>query len=124
MRREGSTMATVEVSMRRLRLVASVSHVYTSQEYADTLAAIGPVIHATYPNVKLFGSENMLAIECGGKNGFDPYWDTAHVMSQSAALSQMGMWAVHGYSDGVLARPTSQMSTYWTSLVVYSAATA
>jgi O-glycosyl hydrolase len=91
------------------------SCVYTSQEYADTLAAIGPVIHATYPNVKLFGSENMLAIECGGKNGFDPYWYTAHVMSQPTALSQMGIWAVHGYSDGVLATPTSQMSTYWAS---------
>jgi O-glycosyl hydrolase len=91
------------------------SCVYTSQEYADTLAAIGPVIHAAYPNVKLFGSENMLAIECGGKNGFDPYWYTAHVMSQSAAVSQMGIWAVHGYSDGVLATPTSQMSTYWAS---------
>jgi O-glycosyl hydrolase len=91
------------------------SCVYNSQEYADTLAAIGPVIHAAYPNVRLFGSENMLAIECGGKNGFDPYWYTAHVMSQPAAVSQMGIWAVHGYSDGVLATPTSQMSTYWAS---------
>ena len=91
------------------------SCVYTSQEYADTLAAIGPVVHAAYPNVKLFGSENMLAIECGGKNGFDPYWYTAHVVSQPAALSQMGIWAVHGYSDGVLATPTSQMSSYWAS---------
>jgi O-glycosyl hydrolase len=91
------------------------SCVYNSQEYADTLAAIGPVIHAAYPNVKLFGSENMLAIECGGKNGFDPYWYTANVMSRPAALSQMGIWAVHGYSDGVLATPTSQMSKYWAS---------
>jgi O-glycosyl hydrolase len=91
------------------------SCVYNSQEYADTLAAIGPIIHAAYPKVKLFGSENMLAIECGGKNGFDPYWYTANVMSQPTALSQMGIWAVHGYSDGVLATPTSQMSTYWAS---------
>ena len=91
------------------------SCVYNSQEYADTLAAIGPIIHAAYPNLKLFGSENMLAIECGGKNGFDPYWYTANVMSRPAALSQMGMWAVHGYSDGVLATPTSQMSKYWAS---------
>ena len=91
------------------------SCVYNSQEYADTLAAIGPIIHAAYPNVKLFGSENMRAIECGGKNGFDPYWYTANVMSRPAAVSQMGIWAVHGYSDGVLATPTSQMSTYWAS---------
>jgi glucuronoarabinoxylan endo-1,4-beta-xylanase len=50
------------------------SCVYTAQEYADTLAAIGPVIHAAFPKVKLFGSENMLAIECGGKRVLDPYW--------------------------------------------------
>jgi hypothetical protein len=36
-------------------------------------------------------------------------------MSRPTALSQMGIWAVHGYSDGVLATPTSQMSTYWAS---------
>ncbi len=91
------------------------SCVYTPQEYADTLAAIGPVIHAAYPNVKLLASENMLAIECGGKNGFNPYWYTAHVMSRPAALSQVGIWAVHGYSDGVLATPASKMSTLWSS---------
>jgi O-glycosyl hydrolase len=91
------------------------SCVYTQQEYADTLATIGPVIHAAYRNVKLFGSESMLAIECGGKNGFNPYWYTANVMSRPAALSQMDIWAVHGYSDGVLATPTSKMSTFWAS---------
>jgi O-glycosyl hydrolase len=91
------------------------SCVYNSQEYADTLAAIGPIIHAAYPKVKLFGSENMLGIECGGASGFDPYWYTANVISRPAALGQMGIWAVHGYSDGVLATPTSQMSKYWAS---------
>ena len=91
------------------------SCVYTQQEYADTLAAIGPVIHAAYPEVKLFGSENMLAIECGGANGFDPYWYTANIMKSAAAVDQLGIWAVHGYTDGVLATPTSQMSKYWAS---------
>jgi MYXO-CTERM domain-containing protein len=92
------------------------SCVYTRQEYVDTLAAIGPILHAAYPNLKLFGSENMLAIECGGSNGFDPYWYTANIMKAPTALSQLGMWAVHGYTDGVLATPTSQMSKYWASL--------
>ncbi len=91
------------------------SCVYTRQEYADTLAAIGPVIHAAFPKVKLFGSENMLGIECGGKDGFDPYWYTASVISRTAALNQLGIFAVHGYSDGVLATPTSQMSKLWAS---------
>jgi len=91
------------------------SCVYTRQEYADTLAAIGPVIHAAFPKVKIFGSENMLGIECGGKHGFDRYWYTANVMSRPAALGQLGIWAVHGYSDGVLATPTSQMSKLWAS---------
>ena len=91
------------------------SCVYTQKEYADTLAAIGPLIHAAYPNVLLYGSENMLATECGGASGFDPYWYTANIMKAPDAVSQMGMWAVHGYTDGVLAAPTSQMSKYWAS---------
>lgn len=91
------------------------SCVYTQKEYADTLAAAGPLIHAAYPNLKLFGSENMLAIECGGTNGFDPYWYTANIMKSATAVGQLGIWAVHGYSDGVLATPTSQMSKYWAS---------
>jgi glucuronoarabinoxylan endo-1,4-beta-xylanase len=98
------------------------SCVYTQKEYADTLAAIGPVIHAAYPNLKLFGSENMLAIECGGSNGFDPYWYTANIMKSAPAVGQLGIWAVHGYTDGVLATPTSQMSKYWASF--YSGAAA
>jgi O-glycosyl hydrolase len=99
------------------------SCVYTRQEYADTLAAIGPVIHAAFPKVKLFGSENMLGIECGGKHGFDPYWYTANVISRPAALIQLGIWAVHGYSDGVLATPTSKMSTAWASFYAGTQAT-
>jgi glucuronoarabinoxylan endo-1,4-beta-xylanase len=99
------------------------SCVYTQKEYADTLAAIGPIIHAAYPNVKIFGSENMLAIECGGANGFDPYWYTANIMKVPAATSQLGIWAVHGYSDGVLAAPTSQMSKYWANFYAGTAST-
>ena len=91
------------------------SCVYTQKEYADTLAVIGPIVHATYPNLKLFGSENMLAMEAGGSNGFDPYWYTANIMKSEAALAQLGILAVHGYSDGVLATPASKMSKLWAS---------
>jgi O-glycosyl hydrolase len=99
------------------------SCVYTQKEYADTLAAIGPIVHAAYPNLKFFGSENMLGIEAGGANGFDPYWYTANFMKSEAALAQLGIVAVHGYSDGVLATPASKMSKLWASFLAGTAST-
>lgn len=91
------------------------SCVYTQAQYAETLAAIGPTIKAAYPNVKLFGSENMLEIECGRSEAgeFDPWWYTGNLLEAPDALSQLDAWAVHGYSDGVAATPTSKMATLW-----------
>ena len=92
------------------------SCVYQPASYAATLAAIGPTIKASYPDVKLFGSENMLGIECGaGPNGdeFDPYWYTDHILQSPEALSAIDAFAVHGYVDGVVASPTSKLATLW-----------
>ncbi len=91
------------------------SCVYTQAQYAETLAAIGPTIKAAYPGVKLFGSENMLEIECGRSEAgeFDPWWYTGTLLEAPDALSQLDAWAVHGYSDGVAATPTSKMATLW-----------
>ncbi len=90
---------------------------YPRVYYAETLAAIGPVLHEEFPELKLFGSENMLAIECGATPGtaFDPYWYTAQILDRAEALEQLGAFAVHGYSDGVLATPTSAMAQLWTN---------
>lgn len=87
---------------------------YPQDYYAETLAAIGPRIHAAFPRVKLFGSENMLEIECGANDvEFDPWWYTATIMDNEAALAELGAFAAHGYSDGVLATAGSKMSRLW-----------
>ncbi len=87
---------------------------YPQAVYADTLRAIGPKIHARYPKVKLFGAEHMLETECG-RNGveFDPWWYTGNILGKPKALAQLGAFAVHGYSDGVVATPTSKVARLW-----------
>jgi len=91
---------------------------YAQQAYSDTLAAIGPTLKAAYPNVKLFGSENMLGIECGaGANGdqFDNWWYTASILDNPTALGAIDAFAVHGYVDGVSATATSKLANLWSS---------
>jgi glucuronoarabinoxylan endo-1,4-beta-xylanase len=91
------------------------SCVYTQSQYVETLAAIAPAIKAAFPDVKLFGSENMLEIECGKSDAgqFDPWWYTGNLLEQPDALDSLDVFAVHGYSDGVNATPTSKMATLW-----------
>lgn len=90
---------------------------YPQAAYVDLLQQIGPEIHAAFPNVKLFGPENMLETECGRHGGseFDPWWYTGNILARPKALEQLGAFAVHGYSDGVLATPSSKMARLWTS---------
>ena len=101
------------------------SCVYSTEGYAETLAAIGPPIKAAFPDVKLFGSENMLGTECGKSPGtaFDPYWYTAHIMENPTALAAIDAFAVHGYVDGVSATATSKLAAMWTSFRTGTAAT-
>jgi O-glycosyl hydrolase len=89
---------------------------YPQSAYTDTLIAVGPKIRAAFPKVKLFGAENLLDIECG-KNEveFDPWWYTGNILAKPKALAELGAFAVHGYSDGVLATPTSKVARLWTS---------
>lgn len=87
---------------------------YPQSAYVDMLEALGPKLHAAFPQLKLFGSENMLEIECG-KNDleFDPWWYTGKILSRPKALAQLGAFAVHGYSDGVQATSTSKVARLW-----------
>jgi O-glycosyl hydrolase len=88
---------------------------YPQAAYADTLAAIGPAIHARFPGVKLFGPESLLDTEAG-KNGteFDPYWYTGHLLSHARALRQLGAFAVHAYTPSMLPTAASQAARFWT----------
>jgi O-glycosyl hydrolase len=80
---------------------------YTEQEYVDALDKIEPLIHAKYPKVKLFGAEHMVGMEAPGERG--PFYSTA-VMNQGGKLD---VFAVHGYSNGVVAEAVSGAARLW-----------
>lgn len=90
------------------------SGVYPYPYYAALLAEIGPRIRLRFPDVKLFGPEHLLERECeiDGEQ-LDPDGYTGSLLKNPAALAQLGAFAVHGYSDGVLATPSSRMARLW-----------
>jgi O-glycosyl hydrolase/fibronectin type 3 domain-containing protein len=86
------------------------SCVYTREEYRDMIKVAGPIIHSSFPNLKLFGPEHMLW----------PYqYDNCCfyeelLIPDSAANAQMGFWACHGYgNDGITPDPGSGSATQW-----------
>jgi glucuronoarabinoxylan endo-1,4-beta-xylanase len=98
---------------------------YGQAQYAQHLSEVGPMVKASFPNVKFFGPENMLGIECdAGTNGtdFDPDSSyTAAIMSNAAALSVIDKFAVHGYVDGFTPMTTSNLVAYATSYLTATA---
>lgn len=83
---------------------------YKPEWYAQMLAEAVPVVKGRFPNVKIFGSENMLGIE-GGKDR--QYFYHKHLMDNAVARQQLDIWAVHGYVEGVTPTATSQMAQLW-----------
>lgn len=84
------------------------SCVFTSDQYRDMIKIAGPIVHAAYPSVKIFGAEDMLANWAGG--GYP-----GKLMADAASKAQMGALAVHGYSDGVHPTPASTAASLWSS---------
>lgn len=80
------------------------SCIYSPTRYRDVFKVFGPRVHATYPNVKLFGTEHMLA-----------NWGTmeGQIITDSLAKAHMDAFAVHGYSDGVHPTPASSAVNLW-----------
>jgi O-glycosyl hydrolase len=92
---------------------------YKPEWYAQMLKGSIPVVKARFPGVKVFGSENMLAIESGKDK---QYFYHSYLMSDAAAREQIDIWAVHGYLDGVAPTATSQMAQLWkTAYTEYAA---
>jgi glucuronoarabinoxylan endo-1,4-beta-xylanase len=73
--------------------------------YARMVAAVAPVVKAAYPNVKIFGTENMLELE-------GQQWFYSAMMS-TAGWNALDLLAYHGYQDGVAPTSSSQLATYW-----------
>lgn len=84
---------------------------YKPQEwYGAMLKNAMPVVKARFPEVKIFGSENMLGIEAGK----DRQWFYhENLMNDEEALAQLDIWAVHGYVEGVTATASSELVNLW-----------
>jgi O-glycosyl hydrolase len=80
--------------------------------YGEMLKNSMPVVKARFPNVKIFGSENMLGLEAGK----DRQWFYhQNLKTDPAALQNLDIWAVHGYVEGITPTATSAMATLWTT---------
>lgn len=73
--------------------------------YAKMIAAVAPLVKRAYPNVKIYGQENMLGLEG------QPWFYNAHM--DSAGWRNFDVLAYHGYQDGVAPTAGSQLATYW-----------
>lgn len=86
---------------------------YTIPWYNDLLIAVVPKVKANFPDVKIFGSENMLEME-----GRDDNWKWFYhsgIKANSDASKNIDILAVHGYSDGVAASSGSALAKMWTN---------
>ncbi len=82
------------------------SCVYTAERYRDVFKIFGERVKAMYPNVKLFGAEDMLSRwAVGGYPG--------RLMADTTSRRLMDALAVHGYSDGVHPTPVAQAVNLW-----------
>ena len=86
---------------------------YTTSWYCDLLNNVVPAIKATYPGVKIFGSENMLEME--GKSDNWPYFYQQAIKNNATAKDNIDILAVHGYSDGISASSGSELAKMWTN---------
>jgi len=85
------------------------STVYTPEQYRDMIKIAAPIVKATYPNVKFFGAEDMLAAWAAR-----PF--IGRIMADTMARRLCDIIAVHGYSDGVNPTPSSQAASLWSGL--------
>jgi glucuronoarabinoxylan endo-1,4-beta-xylanase len=79
-------------------------------QYPAMIKNVIPVLKSRFPLVKVFGSENMLEME-GGKDR--QYFYNAHLVTDAAAISNIDILAVHGYSDGVSPSSSSKLAQLW-----------
>ncbi len=88
------------------------SCVYTTHWYCDLLKNVVPSVKEAFPNIKIFGAENMLDME-GAEENYQWFYHTA-IKNDSHALECLDVFAVHGYTDGVQATAIVNHRDYWT----------
>lgn len=86
------------------------SNYYKPTRYSDMLKNTAPVVKARFPEVKIFGAENMLEIEAEKDRQF---FYSAALMKTPDALNQLDIWAYHGYLEGISPTASSKLATLW-----------
>jgi glucuronoarabinoxylan endo-1,4-beta-xylanase len=84
---------------------------YTIPWYNELLINVVPKIKANFPDVKIFGAENMLDME--GKEENWKWFYHSGVKANADAAKNLDILAVHGYSDGVAASSGSELAKMW-----------
>ena len=87
---------------------------YKQSWYVEMMNGSMPTVKQAFPNVKIFGSENMLYME-GAANNLPWFYQTA-IKNNVSANNLLDIVAIHGYTDGVAASFGSSLNTYWTNL--------
>ena len=86
---------------------------YTIPWYNDLLINVVPKVKSSFPNVKIFGAENMLDME--GKDENWKWFYHSGIKANAEAAGNIDILAVHGYSDGVAASSGSELAKMWTN---------
>lgn len=86
---------------------------YKQEWYPEMLVNAIPAVKSAYPNVKIFGSENMLEIESADQNW--QWFYHKQILDNQQARNNLDILAVHGYSDGVAPTSGSTLAQLWTS---------
>ena len=86
---------------------------YTTTWYNELVNSVVPKIKAVFPNVRIFGSENMLEME--GKDGNWPVFYHSGIKNNAITASNIDVLAVHGYSDGIAPSTGSALAKMWTN---------
>lgn len=85
---------------------------YNATSYSNMIKNVIPSVKTQFPNVKIFGSENMLEIEA--KDDSYLYFFHNGLKNDATAGNNIDFLAVHGYSDGVAATTGSTLVKLWT----------
>ncbi|MEO8764021.1 MAG: hypothetical protein ABI416_07030 [Ginsengibacter sp.] len=80
--------------------------------YANMIKNVIPTVKTRFPNVKVFGPENMLEMEGGTDR---QYFYNANLISDNTALQNIDILAVHGYSDGISPTGSSKLANLWST---------
>jgi len=84
---------------------------YTTYWYNDLLINVVPGIKQRFPNVRIFGAEQLRAME--GKDINCRWFYHSAIKANPDAAASLDILAVHGYSDGVLPNSGSELVEMW-----------